>query len=177
MRHTSGDPGNSDNCQPRHASKAKRLGAAGFSLVEVVLAIGVVAFAFVPMLGLLPVGLTTFRQSIETTVGSQIVERIINQAQETDFNTLVNPSSNPYPQKLYFDDQGNQLSSPAGSVYLAEVTVVAPTTLPNTSSPASANLATVSVRFAHAPGLASFESANANSASSTVYTALIARNQ
>jgi len=38
---------------------------AGFSLIEVVLALGVVAFVLVALLGLLPIGLNTNRDSLE----------------------------------------------------------------------------------------------------------------
>jgi uncharacterized protein (TIGR02598 family) len=141
----------------------------GFSLVEVVLAIGIVAFAAAPMFAFLPLGLTTFRQSAETSVGSQIVEQIINDAQQTDFNTLLTSGTS-----MYFDDQGNKLSSAVGSVYTAQVTVSPQTDLPNSLAIVSSNLATVSVRLATNPGQAPLTGPNA--VPSTVYSALIARN-
>ena len=153
-----------------------------FSLIEVVLAIGVIAFAFIPMFGLLPVGLTTFRQSIENTVGSQIAQQLINQAQETDFTTLTLTANQETGN--YFDEQGNLLSSvngsasanpaPAGTVYTAEVTVTPQTSLPNAIAAVSTNLATVSVRIAHNP--ANTPMTGPNAVSSTVYSAHIARN-
>jgi uncharacterized protein (TIGR02598 family) len=141
-------------------------------LIEVVLAIGVVAFAFIPMIGLLPVGLSTFRQSIEATVGSQIVEGIINEAQQTDFTTLTNQTN--ALSYYYYDEQGNKLTSQAGSVYTAQVIVNAPTSLPNATAGPSSNLATLTVRFAHNPGHSPLTGPNA--VPSTAYSALIARN-
>ena len=49
------------NLPPRGTSNA------GFSLIEVTLAIGIIAFAFVALFGLLPTGMQTFRASVDTT--------------------------------------------------------------------------------------------------------------
>ena len=69
--------------------KTKASLRAGFSLVEVVLAVGVISFAFVAIMGLIPAGLTQFRQAMDTSVGSQIAQRVIFDAEQTDFDTLV----------------------------------------------------------------------------------------
>src|SRR5947207_4035315 len=66
-----------------------------FSLIEVVLAVGVVAFAFVAILGLIPAGMSQFRQAIDTSVCSQIAQRVINDSQETDFTTLIDEKNLP----------------------------------------------------------------------------------
>jgi uncharacterized protein (TIGR02598 family) len=153
--------------------KVQRLRTKAFSLVEVVLAIGVVAFAFLAMFGLLPVGMTTFRQAVDTTIGSQIVLRIINEAQQTDYPTLI---ANPTSQR-YFDDQGNEVASLNNSIYTAEITISAPTSLPNTSTPDSTSLATVSVKFGNNPGHSPTPFDAASKIPYAVYSALIARNQ
>jgi uncharacterized protein (TIGR02598 family) len=157
----------------RPGFKVLRARTKAFSLVEVVLAIGVVAFAFLAMFGLLPVGLTTFRQAVDTTLGSQIVQRIINEAQQTDYPTLI---ANPTAQR-YFDDQGNEVASLNNSLYTAEITVSAPTSLPNTSTPDSTSLATVSVKFVNNPGHNPSPFAATSNIPYSVYSALIARNQ
>lgn len=119
---------------PRKFLSLRRL-QAGFSLVEVVLAVGVIAFAFVAILGLLPAGLTQFRQAMDNSVASQIGQRIIMDAQLSDFDTLTNSvagivqkrdasstayfrarsfaasdtsKSNPLYIR-YFDEQGNEI--------------------------------------------------------------------
>lgn len=147
---------------------------AGFSLVEVVLSIGIVAFAFVAMFGLIPAGLSTFRQAVENSLGSQIVQRLINEAQQTDFTTLIAAPTGPL---RFFDDQGNEVTSIQDSIYSAEVTVTAPTTLPNTSTPATTSLATVTVKLAHNPGRNPSPFAAASKIRFATYTALIAKNQ
>jgi type II secretory pathway pseudopilin PulG len=104
-----------------------------FSLVEVVLAVGVISFAFVAILGLLPAGLNQFRQAMDASVGAQIAQRIILECQQTDFDVLTDsadsrgsrgtPGDNfrmkSYaPTDLakvnwhlirYFDEQGNEI--------------------------------------------------------------------
>ena len=46
----------------------------GFSLVEVSLAIGIIAFAFVALFSLMPTGLTTFRSAIDTSNETWIMQ-------------------------------------------------------------------------------------------------------
>ncbi len=61
---------------------------AGFSLVEVVIALGVVAFALIPLMGLVPMGLSTSRLAIDTTVEAQIIQYMTDQAQQSNFSAL-----------------------------------------------------------------------------------------
>ena len=49
---------------------------AGFSLVEVTLALGVAAFCMITLLGLLPAGLKTQQNSIQQTTATQIISQI-----------------------------------------------------------------------------------------------------
>lgn len=50
--------------------------AGGFTLIEIVLAIGILAFALVGILGLFPVALETARESKEETIMAQIAQSI-----------------------------------------------------------------------------------------------------
>jgi uncharacterized protein (TIGR02598 family) len=101
--------------------------SAGFSLVEVALAIGIVAFAFVALLSLLPAGLTTFRRALDISICTQIAQRIVSEAQQADFDVVTDKSNLPAsaPGKdfsfrmrrpgttevwvRYFDEQGNEV--------------------------------------------------------------------
>jgi uncharacterized protein (TIGR02598 family) len=147
--------------------------ATGFSLVELVLAIGVVSFAFVSIFSLIPMGMTAFRQAVDTTVGAQIAHRLINEAQQTDYSTLI---ATPIAEH-YFDDQGNEVPTIADSIYTVDVTVTAPTSLPNTATPDSTNLATVVVKLANNPAHRPTPFDGTSPISYATYTALIARNQ
>jgi uncharacterized protein (TIGR02598 family) len=94
--------------------------SAGFSLVEVALALGITAFCLTSILGLLPAGLTINQTSAEQTASANIARTIIS-----DFRTAVSgslttsplyqfdlSSSSTTPQTLYFSTDG----SPSGSV-------------------------------------------------------------
>lgn len=96
--------------------------------MEVVLAVGVVAFAFVAILGLIPAGMTQFRQAIDTSVCAQIGQRVIMDAQQSDFDVLIDREhlqtasdgqgkdfytfrgpTVANPAFRYFDEQGNEV--------------------------------------------------------------------
>ncbi len=99
----------------------------GFSLVEVALAIGIVAFAFVALMSLLPAGLTTFRRALDVSICSQIAQRIVSEAQQVDFDVLTDKNNLPASAAgkehsfrmrrpgttetwvRYFDEQGNEI--------------------------------------------------------------------
>lgn len=137
---------------------------AAFSLVEVTIAIGIVAFAFVAILGLLPTGMTVFRQSINTTVTSQIAQRIINDARQTDFDELIKDAGNSTitgsnmtgrKAERYFDDQGNELAATdrGKSIYSVNTRITPETPLPSVGSNSDVpHLATVTIQVANNPG-------------------------
>ncbi len=100
--------------------------AGGFSLVEVTLALGVFAVAFLALFGLLPRGLEIFRQAMGVSIGAQIAQRVINEAQQTDFDVLTDhvarddasadgltfrAPSRSAPLLRYFDDQGTEIAA------------------------------------------------------------------
>lgn len=120
----------------------------GFTLVEVVLAIGIIALAFVPVLGLLPVGASVAREAIDTTVEAQITQLMTNQAQQTDFSVLDKLTDMP-PQ--YFDYQGNKTEA-AQAIYEAEFHVSARTDLPG--GVATSRLKTVTICILSSKGKA-----------------------
>lgn len=147
-----------------------KLNHRAFSLVEVVMAIGVVALAFVPLLGLIPSGLHSFRESMDTAVGSQIAQKVIAEVIQTDFDTLVaegdgttnftflarNPSDARATWR-YFDDQGNELSpapsQEAKAAYHVLTRVAPKTPLPSVGSNQDLrNLAQVTVQVVKPPG-------------------------
>jgi len=132
---------------------------AAFSLVEVTLAIGIVAIGIIPIFGLIPTGLNTFHKAIDTSVGSQIAQRLINEAQQTDFTTLTGANSGRFVQTSsnsstlrYFDEQGTELTgaSTSSAIYRTQVVVV-PNTPPPGTQASNVNLATVTVQVANNP--------------------------
>ncbi|XHR27112.1 MAG: hypothetical protein ACFUZC_14285 [Chthoniobacteraceae bacterium] len=91
----------------RIARNHKRSKAA-FSLVEVTLSIGVIGFAFIPMFGLVPAGLNTFHRTMQTAVCTQIAQRIISEAQQTDFATLSQLATAGASLRC-FDNEGTEI--------------------------------------------------------------------
>lgn len=147
-----------------------------FSLVEVVLAVGVAAFALVALLGLLPAGLKTFRGSMNTAVGSQIAQRIFNDMQVSDWSNISNTVR-------FFDEQGTETASNAlNCIYWAQVSITNAATSTNSTSimgNISTNLMTLKVIVANNPGgaqsaLSVFSQTNPNS---MTFSTLIGRSR
>jgi type II secretory pathway pseudopilin PulG len=59
--------------------------AAAFSLVEVVLALGVIGFALLAIIGLLPIGLQSGRASIQETRANHLAEQIFSTLRSQPF--------------------------------------------------------------------------------------------
>jgi uncharacterized protein (TIGR02598 family) len=115
----------------------------GFSLVEVVLALGIITFAFVPLLGMLPLGLDFSRQAIDTTVAAQIAQQLTTEAQQTDFSRLPELATASVADPFYFDDQGNKTADIPGAIYKAVYDISPSTELPDNVS--TGKLATVTI--------------------------------
>ena len=121
---------------------ALKLGNGGFSLIEVVLALGVISFAFVALFGLLPVGLNAFNNSVDSTMSAQIAENVMSQLKQESFSKLsifndtnagaqpsffsLPPFDHPTPG-YYYDDQGNPGTVGSGTAATPVVNPVAQT--------------------------------------------------
>lgn len=90
---------------PRHIPKSSD----GFSLVEIVLAIGITSFALIATLGLLPVGLNSLQESTIQTAAANIANQLRGELQQISFNTnssfnVHTLASTPY----YFTKEGTK---------------------------------------------------------------------
>ena len=122
-------------------------------------------------------------------MGSQIVQRVVNDARESDFSSLttdpttgvaIAPGATGRKAVRYFDSQGTELTGSSGSIYEVNTRVAPQTTLPN-AGPVS-TLATVTIQIVNDPAhrIGNPDSTNlwTNSAFSiATYSALVARNQ
>jgi uncharacterized protein (TIGR02598 family) len=92
-----------------------------FTLVETTIAMGIVAFAMVPILGLVPMGLSTFRNAISCTAEAQIVQALSNEILLTDYNLVTTKYSSE--NTTYYSDEGESLSGAgqSGAIYTAKV--------------------------------------------------------
>ena len=152
-----------------------------FSLVEVTICLGVASFALVSIFALIPVGLTNFRGAMNTSIGSQIAQKVLSEVQQSDFDALLTDYrgqtiSGDCGSKAcrFFDDQGSEVI-PAGTgsanpqaaagalsaeekskiVFWVNTCVSPATALPNESGGtvwSNPQLATVTVQVAFNPG-------------------------
>lgn len=148
---------NSDLDRLRHLLRPSRRDAA-FSLVEVALALGIMAFALVSIFSLLPLGLTSFRQTMVTATGSQIAQQIFDEVQQSDFDTLVHDSSGGTGTLFtrpvrYFDERGTEVATAqAGAIYWVNTRILASTAMPGpTAGYNNVDVATVTVQVANNP--------------------------
>jgi len=104
--------------------------AAGFSLVEVTLAVAIAALALITLLGLLPQGLEMSRKTSLITNYSNIVEQIARDLDNARFTML--PTAQ---QRKYFNDQGTELQADSEEiVFVAEIDPRQPATLPQSEA-------------------------------------------
>jgi uncharacterized protein (TIGR02598 family) len=183
------------------ASPASKSSRRGFSLIEVVLSLGIVSFAFVGLFGLLPVGLNAFTNSVDSTVESQIAENVLTNVKQAKFSNLLtladqNAGSNPAlppVQGYYFDDQGKAVAAnptsttPANYVYSAGVQVYYDSSIPAGVQPSATSISIQSSTSSQATATQSQASAPmatvtvtirkvSNASATRVYTSYVANN-
>ncbi len=118
----------------RHASRRE-----GFSLVEVVLALAVAVFCLLPIVGLIPIGLTTNQDTIRETTATSLAEAIADDLRATPPSATTSPvyglgvpttGGSVATTTLYLtgdassiDDGGTKLTAPSAKepTYLATV--------------------------------------------------------
>ena len=129
--------------------KAHARSAAGFSLVEITLALGVAAFCLIAVLGMLPVALKTQQASVQQTKANAIISQIVDdlradvrlppgqasKAQGEWSNLHGRWAQVATPDTLYFTNDGKQTGSvspgsvPTDAVFKATVTYLSPPTV------------------------------------------------
>lgn len=82
----------------------------GFSLVEVALAIGIVAFAFVALFSLLPTGLQKFRESIDTASETWIMQGLNAMVQTTEWQRIYAGGAESITNDTYYFDEEARLT-------------------------------------------------------------------
>ncbi|MEI6492320.1 MAG: Verru_Chthon cassette protein B [Verrucomicrobiota bacterium] len=116
-----------------------------FTLIEVTLAIGVVAFAILTMVGLNSVGLTTLRSARDSAMEAQVVQAVGSEARLSDFSQLSTLAGT-----RYYDQEGRQVV--AASASFAAV-VSGPKALDTNAQTISTNhIQKLSVEFYRSPG-------------------------
>ena len=78
-----------------------------FSLIEVTIALGIVAAVLVPLMAMLPESVKTMREATDLTTSSRILEEVMNEAQMTDYSDLRRFAG----RERYYDEQGNDITN------------------------------------------------------------------
>jgi uncharacterized protein (TIGR02598 family) len=106
--------------------KCRKCNNAGFSLIEVTLALGVAAFCLIAVFGLIPVGVQTNRNATSQTAATNIIAAVVADLRATP---IANSTSSQFgitfgtTATLYFDSAGQFLTSlGANSRYQLNVT-------------------------------------------------------
>lgn len=130
----------------------------GFSLVEVCLAVSVLAVVILPLCALLPVGLNAHRQSVETMLAAQITQQIVSNLQQTDFTTLTtiggscSDGSSGRELIRYFTDAAQPVDAhEAEAIYTTRIRIRIPGGLPGNFAPSADSLARVEIEILHNP--------------------------
>ena len=97
-------------CQLSTGFPGPRSKNGAFSLIEVTLAIGIIAFAFVALFSLLPIGLQTMRQSIDTASEAWIMQSLNSMVQTTEWEKIYPVSSDGITGDTYFFDEEARLT-------------------------------------------------------------------
>lgn len=109
----------------KHATHASPQPAAAFTLVEIVLALAIIATAFVAILGLLPAGLDASRQAANSTVVAEVLDDVHQRLQNQPLN--VGPVAF---SPVFYDDRGIFIApdadpaTQARRLYRADVSIV-----------------------------------------------------
>lgn len=119
-------------------SSARKL--LGFTLVETALAMGVIGFGLVGLLGLMPIGMSNYRDARDRTAEAQIFQGLNSRIQQTDYSQLKTawPSGTVYG----FDERGIEQKDASKALYTAEVVISDP---PSILAASAANASTVSL--------------------------------
>lgn len=128
---------------PMNLFRTSRARARAFSLIETVLALGVVSFALTALISMMPVGLTLMRDSAQTTVQADVLRRLATEFQEMPLDQLASSTN-----MRYYSDQGATVDSDADG-FVGVAWTVSPHTalLQDASTYTNANLRTVTISF------------------------------
>lgn len=87
-----------------HPSSPRR--AAGFTLIEVSLAIGIAALALVALLALVPQGIRTMKQATDKAIEARIHQQIVSEVSLSDWDKRHKYDYQSSKELYFFDDQG-----------------------------------------------------------------------
>lgn len=140
------EPSTSPRCSPA----ACIYGSHAFSLVEVVIALGLFSFAAVSIMGLMGVGITTTRETIDSSVSSQILQELSGKIFLTPYSRLTTE----YFDKTFFytEDGRPQEAQDSNSIYTLNTSIADAVYPGSTQLDATKSVQVVTVEVIKAPG-------------------------
>jgi len=109
--------------------RIRHIGKAGFSLVEVSLAIGVASFSLISMVALLPVGLSNAQSATTQTGAVNVIAAIAADIRTTQSAATASPRFQINPTTtgtLYFNGAGNNVTAAQSPLYKAVIQQIQP---------------------------------------------------
>lgn len=108
--------------------------SAAFSLVEVLLAVGIAAVTVVALLGLLPASLSSMQHSNTDGAEARVLQAIMADYQQRDWPSILQQQASETAELLYFDIHGFRVAATDRDVFLiAQVSILPPPLLPGSS--------------------------------------------
>lgn len=99
---------------------SRRAGVLGFSLIEVVVSLGIVATVLVALLAMVGIGTNTMRDAADLTAEARVVEDVLGDVQLADWDDVERLDG----EVRYYDDQGLRMRARSVDVsYAAQVDV------------------------------------------------------
>ena len=104
-----------------HISPRKFTRKSGFSLIEVVIAIGLVALVMVPVVALLGTAIDTSREAFAQVNDARIGAELVGELQQAEWDDLASWNG----RKIYYDYQGQRLpdGTQEDAVFTAQIQV------------------------------------------------------
>jgi len=104
--------------RPFYTQQRSRKNSAGFTLVEIVIALGIVSFAVVALVGLMAVSMTSGRDAAVDTAIASMARQVSVELRAKKFDTLkdLKKSIDSNDLNYFFDADAHPLSSPAGDL-------------------------------------------------------------
>ena len=134
---------------PPRPSAARPPLPAGFSLMEVTIALAIVAIACIPLIGMLPAGLKTMRDGRREVIEAEITRLLTNELSMSSWKETNNLEDFENHDR-YFDVDGVPLDDERRAAFTARIVVGEGTTLPGAPEP-NAFLKQVEIRVTDKP--------------------------
>lgn len=102
--------------KPSPEQRSFRVSPKAFTLVETAMALGIVAFAFTGLMGVLPLALTELGNARNNVVVAELAESYLAKASQTDFTALQAKFGGGQVESKWHDVSGIE-TTPGGAAY------------------------------------------------------------